>query len=81
MYSYSYFRLFGRSVFLSNTHNELLNENRKCQFDLNAYIYQQLSPNARNFLQRLLEIDPKKRMNCQEALQHPFLKDEFSNVI
>ena len=74
-------RLFGRSIFSGKTHNEILNLNRKCEFDLNDQFYQRLSPNARNFLQGLLEIDPTKRMKCKEALDHSFLKDESSRLM
>jgi len=55
--------------------------NRKSEFDLNDQFYQKMSPNAKSFLQGLLEINPNKRMKCNEALEHPFLKEDSSNVI
>ena len=33
-------------------------------------IWKKISPEARDFIKRLLEKDPKKRMNIKEALQH-----------
>lgn len=33
-----------------------------------------ISKDARNFLNRLLAYDPKKRMTVQQALEHPFIK-------
>jgi calcium-dependent protein kinase len=37
-----------------------------------------LSDDARDFVTRLLKVDPKKRMTAEEALNHPWLKKDAS---
>jgi len=39
-----------------------------------------VSPTAKDFIRRLLEVNPKTRMSCVAALEHPWLQTTFSSA-
>ncbi|CAH0482586.1 unnamed protein product [Peronospora belbahrii] len=38
--------------------------------------WQFISPSARDLIQKLLEIDPNKRLSAEQAMQHPWLRNQ-----
>lgn len=44
------------------------------KLDFNRSYWQDISPEARDFVRTLLERDPRKRPTAREALQHPWLR-------
>lgn len=54
---------------------EIRNRILKGQFCTQSLAWQSISPSARDLILKLLEIDPKKRLNAEQALQHPWLRN------
>lgn len=69
--------MIGRSIFTGKTYNEILNQNRKCDFNWTDPIYNRLSPEAKDLMMRLLHLNPEKRITCKEALNHGFFKESI----
>ena len=47
---------------------------RKVRFD--QVIWKKLSPECLDFVQKLLIKDPKERLTVEQALRHPWLKEQ-----
>jgi serine/threonine protein kinase len=58
----------GCSVFPGKKYNEVLAQNRSCDFSFDREEYQSLSPNALHLLRGMLAKDPKARMTAASAL-------------
>ena len=59
-----------RSLFTTNittTTTTTTTNTRKAEY------WDEISEHAKDFIERLLTVDPKKRITAQEALQHPWL--------
>ncbi len=68
--------LLGRSVFKGKTYNEILNENRSCNFDLNDALYEKFDELTMDLLKKMLKINPEERITAEQALNHPYFKEE-----
>ncbi|DBA00005.1 TPA: hypothetical protein N0F65_002008 [Lagenidium giganteum] len=53
---------------------EIIVEVAKGKYDVDNEWYKSLSNDAKDFLARLLESDPRKRMSATQALKHPWLQ-------
>lgn len=47
----------------------------------NDSIWVTVSPQAKDFICKLLVMDPNKRLTASEALRHPWIKAEYSDVV
>lgn len=48
----------------------------KGKFRTQSRAWQSISPSARDLIQKLLETDPNKRLSAEQALQHPWLRNQ-----
>lgn len=69
--------LLGKSIFPGKTYNDVLNQNRACDFFLDSPDYQLISRSAHSLLKGMLEKDPRKRISAADALKHPYLASEM----
>lgn len=56
--------LFGRSIFPGRTYNEVLNQNRACDFNLDSFEYRSLSSSCHDLLKRMLDKNPLTRITA-----------------
>jgi calcium-dependent protein kinase len=68
--------LFGKSVFRGKTYSEVLTENRLCNFNLFSPEYQQTDEVIMDLLRKMLKMNPEERITAEQALNHPYFKDE-----
>lgn len=73
----AHYLLLGHSIFAGKKYNEVLAENRACDFNFKNLKYKELPPNYFNLLTSMLEKNPKKRINAEEALKLPIFCDEM----
>lgn len=80
----SYILLSGHSPFKGKNDRETLINIREGQWQFQGKIWNNVSPEARDFISRLLVYNPLDRMDVQTALKHPWfdiitriIKDEF----
>ena len=64
-----YILVVGRSPFNGKSFQEILNQNKNCQIDFNHEKLKKY-PQIQDLLKRMLEVNPDKRINAGEALQH-----------
>ena len=54
----------------------MLNENRSCLFDLDSAEYENVDDLTMDLLKKMLKINPEERITAEQALNHPFFKEE-----
>jgi calcium-dependent protein kinase len=69
-----YMLLFGVPPFDAKTDEEILERIKKGKYDNNSERWNRASPEARDLIEKLLEMDVSKRFSAREALLHPFFK-------
>eukprot|EP00438_Fugacium_kawagutii_P022374 Skav205224 [mRNA] locus=scaffold400:293675:317383:- [translate_table: standard] len=74
-----YMLLVGRPPFRGSTNAKIARAIMDVDFQKTGGRWEQLSPDAQDFVVKLLEKDVSKRMSASEALEHPWLKMGFGN--
>jgi len=72
----AYILLCGFPPFSANGLPQLLEKIITADFDYPSNYWDEVSDLAKDFVERLLVLDPKNRMTAQEALQHAWLQEE-----
>jgi serine/threonine protein kinase len=73
--THSYMLLSGTPPFPGNGENEILMRVKKGNYDLNISKFDMVSSHAKDFIKKLLVMDPKKRMSAKQAQEHQWLHD------
>ncbi|CEM31033.1 unnamed protein product [Vitrella brassicaformis CCMP3155] len=55
------------------TEAQILDRIAKAQYSMSGSRWERVSPQAKNFVSRLLQRNPQKRMSAKEALEHPWI--------
>jgi len=50
----------------------------RCDYKFRGKQWDSISDNAKDFVSKLIVLDPKERLNAKQALQHQWFKDKFS---
>jgi len=69
----TYLVLCGFPPFYGESLPEVFEQIMSAQFDFPDPYWTEVSPQAKDFIQKLLVIDPHKRLTAQQALDHPWI--------
>lgn len=69
-----YLLLTGKSAFSGKTYNEVLSQNRAGTVNLATEELKNVSPEAKDLLEKMLMKKPEQRISAAEALKHPYFK-------
>lgn len=75
----TYILLCGFPPFYAEELPELFEQILKAQYVYHEEYWGHISKTAKNFIDSLLQVDPKKRLSAKAALEHPWLKEEQSS--
>lgn len=71
-----YMLLAGKFPFYGETREEMLGKVIKGKYEFDEKQWSSISYSAKDLVSSLLELDVNKRLTAQEALRHPFLRNE-----
>ncbi|TTF87020.1 Calcium/calmodulin-dependent protein kinase type 1B [Bagarius yarrelli] len=69
----SFIMLCGYPPFYDDNDTQLYKQIIKAEFEFDSPYWDDISHSAKDFIVHLLQKDPKKRFNCEQALQHPWI--------
>ena len=75
-----YILLCGFPPFFADNDAQLYEKIKKGQYEFLRPYWDPISDNAKALIRRMLTVDPKERITCEEALQHPWLKEHAVKV-
>lgn len=70
----TYIMLSGCPPFQSESTAGLYDKIKRGQFSYDAFHWDNISNLAKDFINKLLRVNPKKRMTCDHALDHPWIR-------
>ena len=76
-----YILLSGRPPFGGENDKEIMDRVSTGKYDLQSSPFNKVSKSCIDLIQKLLVMDPKKRINSQEALSHPWFKENRSKEL
>lgn len=74
----TYFLLAGFPPFMGERLPEIIEQILAADYQFPSPYWDEISDSARDFVRKLLVIDPKNRMTAEQALQHPWLSNSKS---
>ncbi|XP_036389712.1 calcium/calmodulin-dependent protein kinase type 1 [Megalops cyprinoides] len=69
----SYILLCGYPPFYDENDTKLYKQIIKAEFEFDSPYWDAISDSAKDFISHLLQKDPEKRYNCEQALKHPWI--------
>ena len=76
-----YILLSGRPPFAGENDKEIMERVATGKYDLQTSPFNKVSKHCIDLIQKLLTMDPKKRISAQDALNHPWFKDHRSKEL
>ncbi|XP_048390280.1 myosin light chain kinase, smooth muscle-like [Stegostoma tigrinum] len=75
-----YILVSGLSPFMGDNDNETLANVTSATWDFDDDAFDEISDDAKDFIDHLLKKDMKHRMNCDQCLEHKWLKKDVNNM-
>lgn len=75
-----YQMIFERRLFNAIEHEDVLNQNRACVIKFTSEMKSSISFDEADLLQKLLAIDPNKRITASEAMEHSYISEKAVNI-
>ncbi|GCC29195.1 hypothetical protein chiPu_0007632 [Chiloscyllium punctatum] len=75
-----YILVSGLSPFMGDNDNETLANVTSATWDFDDDAFDEISDDAKDFINHLLKKDMKHRMNCDQCLEHKWLKKDVNNM-
>jgi len=69
----AYFILCGYPPFMGESLQQIFECIQTCEYEFPAVEWDAISSSAKDFIKRLLVLDPRKRLTAEQSLQHPWL--------
>lgn len=69
----AYILLCGYPPFYDENDAELFRQILKAEYEFDSPYWDEISLSAKDFIRQLMCKDPKKRLNCSQALKHPWI--------
>ncbi|XP_048872682.1 calcium/calmodulin-dependent protein kinase type 1B isoform X2 [Brienomyrus brachyistius] len=69
----SYILLCGYPPFYDENDTELYRQIMKGEYEFDSPFWDDISRSAKDFISHLLQVEPEKRLDCNQALQHPWI--------
>ena len=76
-----YILLSGRPPFGGDTDKEIMDNVTMGKYDLQTNPFDKVSKSCKDLIQKLLIMEPKKRISAQDALNHPWFKENKSKEL
>ncbi|KAH7639909.1 serine/threonine-protein kinase-like protein [Dermatophagoides farinae] len=76
----TYVLLSGHSPFGGDDKQQTYSNITSSDLEFPDKLFSHITDDAKNFIRKLLNRDPKKRLNCDECLQHPWLLLDNNNI-
>ena len=76
-----YILLSGRPPFGGDNDKEIMEKVIIGKYDLENSPFDKLSKSGKDLIQKLLMIDPNKRLSAEQALSHPWFKENKSKEL
>jgi len=70
-----YILLCGFPPFYADNDAQLFEKIKKGEYEFLRPYWDPISDSAKDFIRQMLQVDPKKRVTCQQAMEHPWLKE------
>jgi serine/threonine protein kinase len=77
--SVMYYLLNGKNPFSAASEKEVVANNFRCNINFDKVV--KISKNGLDFLKLLLAADHKRRLSANEALHHPWFKEQFGETL
>ncbi|TRY93441.1 hypothetical protein DNTS_005742 [Danionella cerebrum] len=75
-----YILVSGLSPFMGDNDNETLSNVTSATWDFEDEAFDEISDEAKDFISNLLKKDMKARLTCDQCVQHPWLKQDTTNM-
>jgi len=69
----TYFILCGYPPFMGESLQQIFESIQNCEYEFPAVDWDNISSAAKDFIKKLLVLDPRKRLTADQSLQHPWL--------
>lgn len=63
----------------SGTEKNIIQDIRACKINWKEEVWGKVEPDAREFVEKLLVVDPARRLSAAKALEHPWIKTHFED--
>ena len=70
----TYFLLSGKEPFFACSIGQVYDKIKKAEFNFQDPVWDNVTESAKDFITKLLVVDPKNRLSAKEALNHEFLQ-------
>ena len=71
--------LSGTPPFYEEDNFALFEQIKACRYDFDVDTWEYVSEEAKDFVSKILVADPKKRLNCEQMMAHPWMKKELNS--
>ena len=65
--------LSGIPPFFANDDKAILRNIKSCNYDFDSDIWNEISEDAKSWIDQILEVKPEKRLDSDQSMQHPWI--------